>query len=1459
MPTKTDRILSYLPGTFRALPRPTALYSVVDAFGSELLQAENSLAAFMAAHWVDHADRGAELIEDLKGIAALYGLAPRDDENIEEFREHLKRYIRIFLDGPATVQGILRVAAEALELRIEDNYAEMDSWWTRSVNPTISEVRRGDDAAELLFGAKPIVSTGLAARPAEITGSVDLTNGADLSGGSILRLQVDSAPLVEIDLAAHASSLEAIIDAINNSAGGAIASRSGNFLKLAAPVAGPASRLEIEDGPGDAAPRLFGLRPRSYQGSAATAAQVVGKADLGGGAIDLSDARYLRLAVDGNQPLEIDCGGANPAMRTLDQIRNAINAELSEPIASHDTHFLRLTSPMTGVASSIAFLPAPAQDARERLFGPVPAFHAGQDERKATALSVNDLSRGVDLSVRSKLRIRVDNDPAVTVDCAGADAARTLLSEVTAALNAQLAEGTASHDGQFLRVASPTTGPASTIVFEPLPAGEDATEILFGIAPRRYAGAAARPAKLTGTADLTKHLDAAGLEVDGVDLGALRMLQLEVDGEDPVEVEVESAAADPRSAKLGEISAAINAALGKTIASDDGTHLILTSPTPGAEGSVAIKPLVVKRHRRFVTRAFIRGEAARAVFGFISKEAQGRAEKKARVEGDVDLSRSTDLRTARLLRISIDGAPAREIDCAGPRPRATLIGEIVTQLNSGLGAAPAPDGVAAASEDGKSLVLTSPGVGAGSRIEFEPPHSALKVLLGVGPGTFSGRTATRVKFSGLVDLRGGIDLSAASKIKLSIDGEEHEIDCASPTDPAHTTPGVVVVAINAAFGGKQIAHPENGRIVLSSLVDGEASHVEFSAPSADDATKLIFGIAPPRKYRGADATPARARGAIDLSGGANVSAHRFLVLAAGGGQPVEIDCVADAADPSSRTLPEIVATINAALTARAIPAVASEDGGRLVLATTETAAVARLDLLPHPGSDAREKLLGNASIDQGLDPAPAVLAGEAELLAPVDLSERRVIRVAIDGNSPLDFDIAGLAPSSTSLDEIVAKINAIHPGLASAVDDKLRLTSPTRGAASRIALLPLRALELIDYPPVPAAYPATGARPTQPGDTWRIANDGAAEASLEVELIARAGIVGPQIANLTLCRRVRVMEVVRPFEKLRLWREPGGGIRAEVIGPDARRVVPDSDILAGPLDLTWATDFPETDKSAVLLLPRGRSEWSYLDCHGSRFDCACFDHARFAGGSCRERALFDISHFASDRDENGPVFSATPPASVPPVEIRLRWQNHQPGAFVVNLPAELPEKFGATFNQARFAQAGDKPEEGERFEGVVTEPTTDADFIVTRIQGNSNFVDAAIVPRVPLGFEAATMPFRKARRLILGTETAPAAIYLAEKDVPGFIELKARRPGAWANSIRVVARKAGPALFDVTISFPGARFERARQVVLGDPLPKLTEDLLKPTPLGVLQAKAAGVLASVTRDRAEPFDHSRTN
>src|SRR5438093_570179 len=298
MPTKTDRILSYLPGTFRALPKPTALYAVVDAFGGELLGAENSLAALMAAHWVDHADRGAELIDDLGGIAKLYGLAPRPEESVEEFREHLKRYIRIFLEGPSTVQGILRITAEALGLRIDDKYADMDTWWTRrGPEPLVTVEARGEDAAKLLFGIPAKTATGEPARPARIAGTIDLGGGADLRGAPILRIAVDGGAPVDLDLAAHAATIDGITQAVNEKLGLPVASHEDGFLTLASPETGPGSSLEIGEPASDAAPQLLGLLPRIYRGAGATAAEVTGIAI--DGPVDLTESRYLRILVDG--------------------------------------------------------------------------------------------------------------------------------------------------------------------------------------------------------------------------------------------------------------------------------------------------------------------------------------------------------------------------------------------------------------------------------------------------------------------------------------------------------------------------------------------------------------------------------------------------------------------------------------------------------------------------------------------------------------------------------------------------------------------------------------------------------------------------------------------------------------------------------------------------------------------------------------------------------------------------------------------------------------------------------------------------------------------------------------------------------------------------------------------------------------------------------------------------------
>jgi hypothetical protein len=585
--------------------------------------------------------------------------------------------------------------------------------------------------------------------------------------------------------------------------------------------------------------------------------------------------------------------------------------------------------------------------------------------------------------------------------------------------------------------------------------------------------------------------------------------------------------------------------------------------------------------------------------------------------------------------------------------------------------------------------------------------------------------------------------------------------------------------------------------------------------------------------------------------------------------------------------------------------------------------------LAYTEGDARKALFGEISeLTTGNNPAPATLIGEVDLLTPVNLAEQQFLRLSVDSGRPVDINIAGAAPATTFLDEIIARINAVVPNLASATgNDRLCLTSPTTGEKSRLAVLPLRVIELIEYPPEPAQDPLPGQTPraVRHGDRWSVENDGAAETDLKIVLSTSQGVFGPGFVNRTSGFRIRLMIVVHPNECVELWRESAGTIRAKIIKPDGTPGdILDAQILVEMMDeqksCAGEVEGGEQDKAAALVLPQGRSEWAYLDCHGARFDRDRFNAAYFAGKECAEQGMFNISRFSCPQpSKQTSVFASTEAQSDPPIEVRFHWQQYRTGAFTVNLPTDLPERFGGRFNQARFAKAGDAPEE---FKDVVTEPAiaSNPDFLANRIVNSTlagvlrfkvteqalgnlksegvpddvlntlidikdkefigeeefvgtlkatigdqqtskyktlilKFTRILTVPRVPLGFEAATMPFRRPRFLTGGSDSERARLYLAEKDVPGFIELTALQPGEWGNAIAVAARKSGPARFDVTINYQAARFENARQVVLGGTeLPALTEDLLKPSPVGVLQAKAGGIKSRVTRNRAELND-----
>ena len=1614
MPTKTDRILSYLPGTFRAQPRPSALYALADAFGDELQAAENSLAALMSAHWVDHADRGAETIDDLARLAALYGLAPRVDESVEEFREHLKRYIRTFLEGTVTVQGILRVTAEVLALRIDDDHVDIDAWWSRSDDTLVTHEPRADGAAARVLGIASATARGAPELAGRVTGTVDLSGAVDLLHTGTLRLDIDGAGPIDIDLAAAAmnpaaASLDELVSAINDGLGTTVARHDRRFLTLEAPSSGPSSRVDVLDTAADAAPRILGLAPRRYTGRDATAATITGTQSLAAG-VDLSDVRFLRLVIDGSTVAEIDCAGADPAHTTLDEVRDAINAGVGMAVASHDGVFLTLQSPAVGGVGSIAFRQPAAQEATGRLFGPVSSTYTGRDAQAARVTGTVDLGDSADLSQQSSIELTIDAGVALTINCAGADPGATTLDEVVATVNAAAGADIASHDGRFLTLTSPSTGAASAIVLGD-PGDVDAAERLFGISARRFPGSAARRALLRGQADLSS----------GVDLMGQYSLAIAVDGGPPTVVDLRTAAADPRAATLAEVVAAINAAVPEHIASHDGQVLVLSSPSVGGPSQLVVGEMVRASERRFVSRARIIDEAAQAVFGFVHREARGSQGSAARIRGSTDLSRGVDLRATPYLRLGIDGKSPVDIDCRGPRPRATLAGEIVDAINSALGAP-------VASHDGKSITLTSPSHDETGRIVIEPPRNecALERLLDVVPDTYRGSEATGVVFVATVDLEGGVDLSAAGSVKLGYDDVAPvEIDC-SGADPAETSLSEIVIAINVALSAVIASH-DGSRLRLASPTAGASARIVFETPSAPDATATLFGISVPRSYHGHDATAGRIRGQRDLVGPIDLAVRRYLRLAVNGGSMMNIDCAAAAADPGQATLEEVVTAINEALG----DTVASRQDDRLVLSSTTVGTASRIAIEHYTAGDARPAILGEVADEATASPpAPAVIEGEVSLGSPVDLHDRRLLRLSVDGRQLPDIDVSGALPRMTFATEVVEAINRHLPGLAALGEaNQLRLTSPSAGEDSHLAVLPLRYLEVVEYPPQPAQQPVG---PVHHGRAWQVANAGAADAEADIRLSASQGVVWPALINERTGWQLRLLTVLQPGQAIsvrgcerrglaawvhgddgtfplqaerilaaplgaqimlpqpeptRLSRDANGQPAAHLIDPLSPRVVtlrartemaghvitvavsegvpktmpppppgcgvatlqgllrhdaeglvldsvsgdpiarlrqgPDVRLMdyldtaiavsgawypdTGPLmivssvahifDVTLVAQAPGGEireeqypgvsigadpqrdddlvrrtsagaqrstlvkaaalaKTTARTLPRGISQWRYGDCHGDRFDEDCLDDARFSGGGCRDRAVFDISRFTPGPPER--VSTVFADALDPPQasgDVDFTWTEHRPGAMEVNLPADLPARFGGRFDDARFGQAAGEP---ELYARTVTEPPEDGQFLVTRLNDDSTLVEASVVGFVPQGWRAVTMPFRKPAALTLGNTSASARLYLDEEGLDGFIEIRARSAGAWGNAITVSARESGPAMFDVEVVMGGARFENARKAVLGKDLadqdlylPSQIQTLLQAGPIGVLQAKAAGIRVRVTRDRTE--------
>ncbi len=1308
MPTPTERIISHLPRIYRNLGRDSILHTLLDVFGGDLAGATNVLTRVLRSHWVDHADREVLAPEDLERMAALFGHQPHPNESSESFRHHLKHSIQVLLGSTVTVQGLLRVAAEVLDLSIADAYSELDSWWSRTTPESFTLFPARDDAAELLFGVKSAevhgadswptnglaMDQGASDLPAVLTGTADLSAGLDLSEplGRYLRLAVDGSRLVEVDLASQVTALEAVpldqlVAAINGALGGTqgldppVASHDGCFLTLTSPSSGPEARIELFPPTAqDATQRLLGDGPRVATGSPPRAAQLVGSLDLSAG-VDLRSGSTLWLGIDGPEPggsesasqlIPIDAGreAADRASVRHFEVVTAINTTLEEKfgvayaqVARQDGRVVTLVSPHPG-PQSVLSLESPIGDdgepqpgnATEAIFGFPPCSPQATPATGALLLAPvtltgkEDLADGLTLPVPCSLVLGIDNSPVrqIRLDPLGSGPPggsangrfRILLEEIAEKINIAFhadfgGAQVAATDGRVLSLASPSRSLVSGIWFAAPSVQPDASDP----SDRSKDFVAAHLALVKSLFGIQLqdflHPGAGPYQSQSYRLG------VGVDQKHPVTVEVPirlpthpELPADPLN--LAEIRDAINIGCNQSAGGAEIAHLVpaedwvpvidgegpqpygvetpllwtpvcvtrrlaLLSPTAGTDSSISVVPLRSEQLRRYVIRAMVTHEAAQSVLGFVRRKAFGESATAACVTGSLDLRRGIDLRTARHLRLRFDDSEFLDVDCGANSNRlhAATLAEVIDSLNQVI----APNGSIGkglARAEGHHLEIGSGTTGLQSRIAFETPRpeDALPVLLGVPAGTHRGQPATGIVFTGMADLTAGAALPPEAAIRIAIHPDQEPVAIAFPARDTPYTAQELAATINAALGQPLAAVVANAFGVHLQLIppgQGSGCLLELAPPTGVDVTERLVGVPAGRTYRGSEGTPAVVTGLVGLPAGADLSTKRHLRLSLNGQPAVVIDCAGTADDPTSIPPYQIVEAINRTPGAPLASLGVVDDEQVLVLTSPEAGGGSEISLEPIHAPDARALLFGEVPQEAiGAPATPARLVGEVDLLRPVDLSERKVLRLVLsEGGDPLDIDVAGADPARTDLSEIITAINAAVPGLASATpDDRLLLTAPPAAEGeSYLAVRPLRYLELIEYPlqPQSVSSPDLGH-----GHGFALVNPSlpsAPPASASIELQALQPIVGPALVNHR-GDQVRLFTTVQRGETVLLQADAVQGLRAEIVPPSGdKRAVPPHRILVGPIGtqvwlpciLPWRVH-PESPLSAQLQL-----------------------------------------------------------------------------------------------------------------------------------------------------------------------------------------------------------------------------------------------------------------------------------
>jgi hypothetical protein len=463
----------------------------------------------------------------------------------------------------------------------------------------------------------------------------------------------------------------------------------------------------------------------------------------------------------------------------------------------------------------------------------------------------------------------------------------------------------------------------------------------------------------------------------------------------------------------------------------------------------------------------------------------------------------------------------------------------------------------------------------------------------------------------------------------------------------------------------------------------------------------------------------------------------------------------------------------------------------------------------------------------GLAGQPAVLQGILSLNRPVDLSGRSQLLLRVDGGEAREIDCRGETPARTQPDEVVERLNRVFPGLAQ-LDETRRLTLSAR---NQVELLALRYFTLHEFNPVSTHSPET---PVRQRLVWSVFNESVREEPFEWRLLSLRGIDRPRLTRGG--GWVQANTVVPAGFTLHIRLDDDGQVSAWMDAPGRARYELSTE--AEPDHPPQIEFFPDPQ---VLRLPPGESHWQYRDCYGDRYDEASFGRRRgrqprrvpgyYAGGRvCHTPGVFNSSNFYQEEEGYNTVFGSVEEIDRPQASTSFAFRVHQPGRFELQLPADLPDRFGGRFNLARFGQGS---ETGIIYPAAIFDLPEDEQALDEQVNRKTGMLVAELALDPDDRFPQHPVPFNELRPFAGGGPDTYAGVYLFQPGVDGFVLLRTREVGEWGNDIRVAAPESEtPGGFDVTIIYTGQiPFENARQKV---------EDQ-------VILARAAGIEVQVTR------------